>query len=131
MKRTADVAPFRRAPLSVRVARKRYPPAGPADVPWLEVLYLPHDAPVAAARWHRGLTTLTALYGLEVQFKYGPLCTASIRAPEGTPSEIVRHGVLTWVLEEPQVRVLREQVAGGKRSWVVRTPTSMEGSSYE
>ncbi len=132
MKRTADIIPFRRAPSSLHVFGRPRSTAFRLETPWLEVLYLPHAEPVAAARWRRGLTTLTALYGLEVQFSYGPLSTASIRAPKGTPSEIVRHGVIAWLLQKPQVRVLREQVAGGEqRIWVVGQATSTEGDSHE
>jgi len=132
MKRTADIIPFRPARSSLHVLGRPHPPARHIEAPWLEVLYLPHDEPVAAALWRRGLTTLTALYGLKLQFTYRPLCTASIRAPKGTPSEIVRHGVLAWLFQEPQVRVLREQVAGGEqRIWVVGQVTLTEGDSHE
>jgi len=132
MKRTADIIPFRPAASSLHVVGQRSLPARFFEAPWLEVLFLPHNEPAAAARWRRGLSTLTALYGLEVQFTYGSLCTASIRAPQGAPSSIVRHGVIAWLIEEPQVRVLREQVAGGEqRIWVVGNAALAEGGSHE
>jgi len=132
MKRTADIIPFRPARTSPHVAGQQHRTTRHFQAPWLEVLFLPHDEPAAAARWRRGLSTLTALYGLELQFTYGPLCTASILAPQGAPSSIVRHGVIAWLIEEPQVRVLREQVAGGEqRIWVVGHATLMEDGSHE
>jgi hypothetical protein len=106
---TARILPFR--PVSPRVPVPPNAAASAAALPpvWLQVVFVTGAGEEGGAHWRRRVSVFLGRHGLVVRFEGGALGIASIGPAGAAPGSEVRRHVLTWLLSQPEVVLLREQ----------------------